>query len=609
MQLVYVWIDEYNNIKNQGFNLGGEYNYNSLYDEHLPKLTITRNIDDNYIQDFFSTNENSNIQNISVIVGENGTGKTNLLRRIIDNSFIGGKDNLVLLFEENGEVYIEHIKSNYYSKLSVIFKGAKYKVRKTNGNQLSKRNIFQNRLHTVFIDNKKLEIKSDFQFSDWLTSNNTEEISSYIFLQENKWKLFDNKESTFIRAFEPLILFLKKHYETNKSSTNLFWNLIENVKVFELSFIGVEPHSSFAGDALLISNELSKLFKNKKNRGKFLIGDDGYAVIQFVHFLLGGIEFVVGKDEIIKSCKSNEIDFVIEKIVNNNFPVIKEEILHVYYNYFKKTKGFPPIVSLKFGIEIANEFEKLKNKFRLLENFNLKRVDISYSYYINKASFGESILFKLLITLYELVLQLSTTKKSNKTEFVLLLLDEPDIGFHYKWQRNLVLELISLIESLIEFYIDKDFRINIQIIITTHSPITVSDFPQRNIVYLSRNLETSLGEVLPKEKKPRHSFAANIHEIMTDSFYLDDGTMGNFAKMKIQKVIDWCNNKKTIQGNEEILKTINIIDEPIIRAKLREMYFEKVGKLKDGDFEIESINAEITRLEQLKNKIKRKIND
>ena len=69
MELVYLWVEDYKNIKKQGFNFSPRFKCE--YDENENILTINKN--DDYISIF-----PENI-NITAIVGENGAGKTTLL--------------------------------------------------------------------------------------------------------------------------------------------------------------------------------------------------------------------------------------------------------------------------------------------------------------------------------------------------------------------------------------------------------------------------------------------------------------------------------------------------------------------------------------------------
>ncbi len=49
MELVYLWVEDYKNIKKQGFNFAPRFHYE--YNEKNSELTIKEN--DDYIPDFF----------------------------------------------------------------------------------------------------------------------------------------------------------------------------------------------------------------------------------------------------------------------------------------------------------------------------------------------------------------------------------------------------------------------------------------------------------------------------------------------------------------------------------------------------------------------------
>ena len=69
MELVYLWVKNYKNIVEQGFNFSPRFRCE--YDENKNELTINENKD--YVSIF-----PDNI-NITAIVGENGSGKSSIL--------------------------------------------------------------------------------------------------------------------------------------------------------------------------------------------------------------------------------------------------------------------------------------------------------------------------------------------------------------------------------------------------------------------------------------------------------------------------------------------------------------------------------------------------
>lgn len=153
---------------------------------------------------------------------------------------------------------------------------------------------------------------------------------------------------------------------------------------------------------------------------------------------------------------------------------------------------------------------------------------------------------------------------------MLLMLDEVDLYMHPEWQRKF-LKLLS--DRLDQEYRDK----KIQVIITTHSPLVLSDIPRENVVYLKRD-----GNKCKIVDGPdmEESFGANIFSLLKDSFFLSK-TMGEFARTRIDKVIDDLEKLKKapqdLKLKKECRQLIEHIGEPIIRKKLMMMYNEAVG--------------------------------
>ena len=78
MELLCIWIKDYKNIKDCGFNFGGEY----LFDFDGEKLTPQKNPD--YIKGFFKlSDDQANVLNVTGIVGKNGAGKSSLISFIL----------------------------------------------------------------------------------------------------------------------------------------------------------------------------------------------------------------------------------------------------------------------------------------------------------------------------------------------------------------------------------------------------------------------------------------------------------------------------------------------------------------------------------------------
>ena len=145
------------------------------------------------------------------------------------------------------------------------------------------------------------------------------------------------------------------------------------------------------------------------------------------------------------------------------------------------------------------------------------------------------------------------------------------------------------------------FNKNIHFILTSHSPFLLSDIPKQNIIFLDKD-ENGNCKVVDGLKDKKQTFGANIHTLLSDSFFMEDGLMGEFAKGKIDKAIKLLNqdnlDKKDLKYCEQI---ISIIGEPIVKNQLQRMLDSK--RLKKVD-EIDAIKKSMEemkkRLDELK---------
>lgn len=109
-----------------------------------------------------------------------------------------------------------------------------------------------------------------------------------------------------------------------------------------------------------------------------------------------------------------------------------------------------------------------------------------------------------------------------------------------------------------------------QIIITSHSPIILSDIPQENSIFLKRNED---GKIV-QDKHGIQTFGANIYTLYKDAFFIKDGlAMGSFARGKINSWIEEIKEGGT--DADDIKKKLELIGEPIIRKRLEKIVQER----------------------------------
>lgn len=228
-------------------------------------------------------------------------------------------------------------------------------------------------------------------------------------------------------------------------------------------------------------------------------------------------------------------------------------------------RGFLYIDCVNDKDNLINLGEKVlrNNKFYLTSKF----IDLSYAQTLDSAtilSSGEQKLLDLFSRLYDAIV-LRPDKFSNIQSPSLLMLDEAEIGFHPDWQRRYLNLVIDFIDALKTIQLkNQDF----QIIISTHSPILLSDIPKCCTNYLKRNNGITLKV---NDDKVGETFAANVFNLYRMSFFMEDGLVGEFARKKIKEL-----EKRIDKGETKGVKDeINMIGDIGIREYLLEKYYKE----------------------------------
>ena len=147
-----------------------------------------------------------------------------------------------------------------------------------------------------------------------------------------------------------------------------------------------------------------------------------------------------------------------------------------------------------------------------------------------RLSTGELVILKLFSRLYH-VLPLIYNRAENINPANLLFIDEAEIGLHPEWQRRFINSLIEFVNLVMEGKKD-----NVQIILSSHSPLVLSDIPSSCITFLKRVTDRDgdpYAEVVDKEDCS--TFGGNLYDLLKDSFFLESA-MGSFAQNKLNSI-------------------------------------------------------------------------
>ena len=600
MELVYLWVEKYKNIHRQGFNFSpkfncefkAEYEINEEYEVEIFKdnyeLTIRDNQD--YIPDFFGKNIN-----ITAIVGKNGSGKSSILKLIMMLIFYNKYDSLSSPEnEEEKELYgaTETIfNSLYYNSFCIIHTSEGFKKIQ-----------FQDGIENIIYNEESLKIKN----------LNSEEIDFFtIHFNYMLDTLYDGNQDLWIKSIyhkadsyeTPLLL---EPYKNNNDKQLIDLDVIEYLNNQNI----LRFYSTFEGKKILVDffepNKISLLFGKITVKVLKQVKDDYEFVDKNTYKLVDKYFKLISNSTIHKKNKMFAIQTKIESLYDNS----QYENINILYVAFKILSSNKELFDAEIYMELTkwiedeissdnliprdilmdnhNFKELFKQKYKL-ENYEIRKIKscikfieedieakdtfinaMSQGMYersyieelkhilefippwvdvewfedqksIKSLSSGEKSFFTFIINL---MYQAQNIESIEKYKTINLFLDETELGFHPQWQKEYLRRIVIALKIITTK--------KVNLIFATHSPFLLSDIPKKNIIFLKDGK-------LDNGTKHSQTFGANIHTLLSDSFFMDEGLMGEFAKGKINEIIDFYKeveeeNKKK-KSNSDVLIT------------------------------------------------------
>lgn len=310
-----------------------------------------------------------------------------------------------------------------------------------------------------------------------------------------------------------------------------------------------------------------------------------------IHFILVAKELIAKWNEEDDTLDDEFSYFrVLHKYIWNNRPLIKR--------FFVSCSDD----GLIYNVQIASTDEQLDPE---LERFMIGFIDryrltVHKYYYLVFSwglSSGENSLLRMFSKLrYALdgpLTALTDLEQSSKKmalvnkinnqdvvcDSVILLLDEADLTYHPEWQRQLLALLTAFLPKLYTNPYEPNDELtgcmDLQIILTTHSPLMLGDFPNGSVIYLKKES----GVTVVDNAMDRSTFGQNLYSILKDGFYLER-SIGEFAHRKLNTVVDFIHNTLNNAGknrkeykSEELemhRRTVSLLPAGIIKSKLTE---------------------------------------
>ncbi len=595
-----------NLIKNNPYIFYKNYNFIRKGENETIEL-ITEDFD------LYSKDSKPNI-NICAIVGKNGSGKSTIVELLIKSI-----NNLFYKYKEDNKNKVFHpvdkvigIEVNIYYKIGqkifklyindADYKTFQYSYTKSQKYYDAPKSIKKFNLKDFFyteVINYSLYAYNSIQEGDWITQifhkNDAYQTPVVLNPFRRNGNIDVNTENTLV--FQRLLANLLRYDSDKKLNLQLGDELEAQTILLKLKEqkkhvyyfdrfnlkdikIGLSGFDNYARDEILrdsLKIIYSKALEENGIPVKILSNIRAYILYKLISICAKYEEYGRGKYFDFKDKKFINLNGLLLRLKKDNSHITFKlrqtlnYLIHKHISYIPNKKDNEIIVK-----DLADEIAKIKvnNIIEVLPppifniDIKLKSIkSIEKNIKFNTLSSGEKQQIYSASSIYYHLINLDSVKNStdeNKISYqnINVILEEIELYFHPEYQRTYIDLLIKGIKKLNLKNID-----GINFIFITHSPFILSDIPSSNIMYLSTN-EDGFSEDTGDKKK---SFGANIYHLLNDNFFFgkEDVFIGKFSHHKVNEIIDFIKNDKNDKNVEYYYQIIELIDEPIIKNKLK----------------------------------------
>jgi len=142
-----------------------------------------------------------------------------------------------------------------------------------------------------------------------------------------------------------------------------------------------------------------------------------------------------------------------------------------------------------------------------------------------------------------------------------IILDEIELYFHPDLQRAFISRLTTALQQL---RLHGEYKIEaINLLFLTHSPYILSDIASKNVLRLEVKRKNGKAMIVKGEFE---TFAANIHELLAKSFFINGTSIGEFAEAKINAIIDKIDSFQELNKSDR--QVIDLIGDSFLKSSI-----------------------------------------
>lgn len=594
MKLIYLWINNYKTLQKQGIFLNSHYKVSEN-----PKIGFQVQLCKSKSMDIYRP-----IEKITSIIGKNGSGKSSLLEVLITLLTSNGGADAFLIVEIDGKLFTigEAQKVTFQNEVvspfppdkqipaSLIYYSPIYSPHNLDIRSQSKNKILA-------------DVSNNNCYAGSLSSNQRRDIEQqFRFLQDHaqfsekalgfkKFFLADVKPFNlfiFRKNFFMILETIRSNSSSNESKEAL--KLITNIKVFPSSFRNDLEDYCFSGPEISekakygIDKELQRLTHWMQNR---YLNERRWVGNLKQYFILQVLEKEISpsKNILFKAQSLRMMFEVIFDIDHRKHSSLRDRHSERFYEKIGRAEEDGRALSRFFeGLDVGNTFPLYfdtgmsKKVIELVNEIHSSRyssydIDIRW----NGMSSGQIAKLNLFSRLYKGLLN------HRKKVDIIVILDEADIYLHPEWQRSFLHELRAFFHE-----VAKDKKI--ELVLTSHSPLMISDIEKENVFIIDREDDESHSKITSPEIE---TFASNLHSMYQKSFLLQS-TIGKLAYEFVEKFEEEVrqNENPSLEVVGQWFAKLEKVSEPVIRHGLENLIRSHAQKA----LMVQYYQAEIQRL-------------